>query len=237
LIASGKATRPRRPKATARAASLGGRPSRAQAEKLGERILDAAASLFLAHGYGATSIEEVARRARVSKRTFYHRFDDKPALFGAVVHRIVEKLRPPAGVPVVEGADLAAILERLAALILNAALSPQGIALHRLIVGESARFPKLAAVVNANGAAEEAVDLIAKLLERESRAGKISLDDPVFAARQFLYMVLAIPQRRALGLGPPMSAGELRDWPRDVATLFLEGCRGRRRPAARKSAR
>ena len=102
MIASGKATRSRRAKATARAGSLGGRPSRAQAEKLGERILDAATTLFLAHGYGATSIEEVARRARVSKRTFYHRFDDKPALFGAVVHRIVERLRPPGGVPVVE---------------------------------------------------------------------------------------------------------------------------------------
>ena len=237
MIASTKATRSRRAKATARAGSLGGRPSRAQAEKLGERILDAATSLFLAHGYGATSIEEVARRARVSKRTFYHRFEDKPTLFGAVVHRIVDRLRPPAGVPIVEGADLAAILERLAELILNAALSPQGIALHRLIVGESARFPKLAAVVNANGAAEEAVDLIANLLHRESRAGKIALDDPAFAARQFLYMVLAIPQRRAMGLGAPMSAGELREWPRDVATLFLEGCRLRPRPAARKSLR
>ncbi|HEX7403217.1 MAG TPA: TetR/AcrR family transcriptional regulator, partial [Usitatibacter sp.] len=97
----------------------------------------------MSHGYGATSIEEVARRTRVSKRTFYHRFDDKPALFGAVVHRIVERLRPPAGVPLVEGADLAALLERLAELILHAALSPQALALHRLIVGESARFPKL----------------------------------------------------------------------------------------------
>ncbi len=237
LARTGSATRPRRAKANARAGSLGGRPSRAQAEKLGERILDAATSLFLSHGYGATSIEEVARRAGVSKRTFYHRFDDKPALFGAVVHRIVERLRPPAGAPFVEGADLAALLEHLAQLILNAALSPQALALHRLIVGESARFPKLAAVVNANGAAEEAVELIAKLLERESRAGKIALDDPSFAARQFLYMIVAIPQRRAMGLGTPMGAGELRDWPRQVAGLFLEGCRWRPRAATRKSAR
>jgi len=81
---------PRRVRAGTRPASLGGRPSRAESEKLGERILDAATSLFLAHGYGATSIEQVARKTRISKRTFYHRFEDKPTLFGAVVNRIVE---------------------------------------------------------------------------------------------------------------------------------------------------
>src|ERR1700693_6175904 len=78
------------------------RPSRQQAARLGERIVDAATHLFMSHGYGATSVEAVARRARISKRTFYHRFDDKPALFVAVVHRIVDRLRPPADVPVLE---------------------------------------------------------------------------------------------------------------------------------------
>jgi AcrR family transcriptional regulator len=233
LARAPSATRARREKASARAASLGGRPSRAEAEKLGERILDAATSLFLEHGYGATSIERVVRRARVSKRTFYHRFDGKPALFGAVVHRIVERLRPPAGIPVIEGADLWAILQHLADLILQAALSPQAIALHRLIVGESARFPSLASAVNQHGASEAATGLIAGLLEREARAGGIAMHDPAFAARQFLHMVIAVPQRRAMGLGPPMSAGELRDWPRDVVRLFLEGCRWQLRPATR----
>ena len=215
-------------------ASRGGRPSRAQSEKLGDHILDTATTLFLTHGYGATSIEEVARRARVSKRTFYHRFEDKQALFGAVVHRIVERLRPGADVPLIEGADLPAILLRLAQLILQAALSPHAIALHRLIVGESGRFPKLAAV--ANQATDEAVTLIAGLLDREARTGRITLEDPRFAARQFLYMVIAMPQRIAMGLGVPMSAKELRDWPHDVVTLFLEGCRWRARAAARRAA-
>jgi AcrR family transcriptional regulator len=59
--------------------------------------------LFLSLGYGATSIEAVARRARGSKRTFYHRFHDKPELFVAVVHRIIDRLRPPADFPLLEG--------------------------------------------------------------------------------------------------------------------------------------
>jgi TetR/AcrR family transcriptional regulator, mexJK operon transcriptional repressor len=217
-----------------RRASRGGRPSRAQAEKLGDRILESATSLFLAHGYGATSIEQVARHARISKRTFYHRFDDKAALFAAVVHRIVEGLRPAGGMPSIEGKDLPATLRQVADLILQASLTDQAVALHRLIVGESARFPQLAAVVNKDGASEEAVGLIAGLLEHEAHAGRIALKKPAFAARQFLYMVVAVPQRRAMGLGPPLSAAELRDWPRDVVALFLEGCRWRAAPRKTK---
>jgi hypothetical protein len=52
--------------------------------------------------------------------------------------------------------------------------------------------------------------------------------DPDFAARQFLYMVITVPQRSASGLGPRMSEAQLRDWPRDVVRLFLEGCGARR---------
>jgi TetR/AcrR family transcriptional repressor of mexJK operon len=207
----------------------GGRPSREASEQLGVLILDAATNLFLTHGFGATSIEAVAQRVRISKRTFYHRFKDKPALFAAVVHRIIERLRPRADIPLIEGANLQAMLERLAALILRAALSPQAIALHRLIVAESARFPQLAAVVAREGATKEAIKLIAGLLEREAKAGRLKLDNPVFAAQQFLQMVIGLPQRRAMGLGAPMTARELGAWPRDVVHLFVNGCRGEQR--------
>ena len=204
----------------------GGRPSRTASEQLGGRILDVATHQFLSHGYGATSIESVARRARVSKRTFYHRFENKPALFAAVVHRIIDRLRPPANTPLLDGADLAQILHGLARLILGAALSPNAIALHRLIVAESARFPNLAAAVAEEGSTAEAINLIAGLLEREARAGNIAPTDPHFAAQQFLHMVIAVPQRRAMGLGPPMTPPEVEGWAHDVVQIFLNGCRG-----------
>src|SRR5271169_1283390 len=127
-----------------KAVARGGRPSRADALRLRERILVAGTELFLAEGYGSTSIEAVAARAGVSKRTFYDRFDDKSALFAAVVHRIIEDIRPPPSVPLLAGANLPEILQRLAGLILQATLSPQAIALHRLVTGESSRFPQLA---------------------------------------------------------------------------------------------
>jgi AcrR family transcriptional regulator len=203
----------------------GGRPSREAAALLGERILDVAAELFLAEGYGATSIEAVARRARVSKRTFYHRFADKAALFGAVVRRIVEGLRPPADTPLYEGGSLEEILQRLARLILRAALTPRALALNRLMVAEGQRFPELAAIVAREGGRAELVGQIAALLAREVRAGGLAIDRSAFAAEQFLQLVVASPQRRALGLGTPMTEAELDIWSDDCVNLLLNGCR------------
>lgn len=206
----------------------GGRPSRAHAQQLGERILDVATRLFTSHGYGATSIEEIARSARISKRTFYHRFRDKPEIFVAVVHRIVDRLRPPADFPLLEG-SVEKILQRLAGLILRAALSPEAIALHRMLIAESGKFPKLAALVTDRGVSKEAIRFIAGVLEREAQAGTLALDNPTFAAQQFLYMTIALPQRRAMGFGASMTSREIDAWAGDVVNLFLNGCRSRAR--------
>jgi TetR/AcrR family transcriptional regulator, mexJK operon transcriptional repressor len=203
-----------------------GRPLRADALKLREQILKAATELFLVEGYGSTSIESVASRAGISKRTFYDRFVDKAALFAAVVHYIIEHIRPPADVPLLAGASLPQILQRLAGLILKAALSPQALALHRLVTGESSRFPELAFAVETEGRQSEATDLIAGLLAREERNTKIGIEDQRFAADQFIYMVVTLPQRRALGFGTPMTAAELDAWAHKVVILFLEGYKG-----------
>jgi hypothetical protein len=44
-------------------------------------------------------------------------------------------------------------------------------------------------------------------------------------------MIISLPQRRAMGLGVPMTPAELEAWPRDVVNLFLNGCRGWARAA------
>ena len=207
----------------------GGRPLREDALKLREQILACATELFLEQGYGSTSIEAVAARARVSKRTFYDRFDDKAALFAAVVHRIIENIRPPPDVPLLAGANLTEILRRLAGLILQAALSPQAIALHRLVTGESSRFPELASAVENDGGQAEATALIAGLLSQELPTIKLSPQDQVFAAQQFIYMVVAVPQRRATGFGAPMTQTELELWGNRAVSLFLEGFTGLRK--------
>ncbi len=221
LITVGEGRRP-----PTRKTRHGGRPSRADALELRDRILQVATDLFLTEGYGSTSIEAVAGRAGVSKRTFYHRFDDKAALFAAVVHRIIEQIRPPPGVPLLQGATLQEILRRLAGLILHAALSPQAIALHRLVTAESVRFPNLVRAVYDEGWAQQATALIGDLLARELPDARLTVAQCNFAAEQFLHMVVALPQRRIMGLGVPMTPKELEAWADDAVSLFLNGCRG-----------
>ncbi len=202
----------------------GGRPTRLDSEQLRERLLDVATELLLTQGYGATSIEEVAARAGVAKRTFYHRFADKPALMEAVVARLIGALRPPRDVPLFdERQSLQEILLHLARLILRAALSPTALALHRLVVAEAQRFPDLAHAVVHEGARREAVALISGLLQRRLPNARLDADSAAFAAQQFLQLIVSLPQSRALGMGPPMSTGELEDWIVRSVALFLDG--------------
>ena len=209
----------------------GGRPSRAAAELLGEKILEIATDFFLRDGYGSTSIEAIAQAAGMSKRTFYHRYDGKPALFAAVVARIVDEIRPPPDVPLLVGTTSAAILERLGGLMLQAALAPRALALNRLIVAESARVPELVAAVSTQHGRAEAVALIAQVLRTRKDGPALSPETAEFAAGQFIQMIVSWPQRLALGLGTPLTPAEQAHWVRRTTRLFLGGCDGWDEPA------
>lgn len=62
-----------------------GRPTAAQAEAIRRTILDAAAELFMATSYEATTMEAVAKSAGVPKSTLYKRYPDKIHLIRAVL--------------------------------------------------------------------------------------------------------------------------------------------------------
>lgn len=98
--------------------------------------------------------------------------------------------------------------------------------MHRLVNAESVRFPELVRAVASDGSTSEGIALISQLLARELGASKLSEQDRAFAAQQFIFMVVALPQRRAMGFGTPMTPTELDDWASKVVALFLDGCRG-----------
>jgi len=204
----------------------GGRPSKQDAAQLKDKILDAAADLFFTHGYGATSIEAVAQHAHISKRTFYDRFQNKPDLFRAVMRRLIERLSGAVTPGLFDGKNIADVLRGLAKVVLRAALTPEALALNRLILAEAARFPELVLVVNEQGARRQAIERIAALLQKEAATGCLKISNAAFAAEQFLQMVVAIPQRRTMGLGKPMTPRELDAWADATVELFLNGCCG-----------
>ncbi len=77
------------------------RPGRPLAYSIIERrrlILAAAERFFFEQGYGASTMEEIARAAEMSKKTLYQFFSDKEAVFSelcrARICRSFRKLRP-----------------------------------------------------------------------------------------------------------------------------------------------
>jgi TetR/AcrR family transcriptional repressor of mexJK operon len=201
----------------------GGRPTAQAAALLETTILDAATAAFLADGYAATTIEAITRKCGVAKRTIYARWSGKPALFRAVLQRLMEKWLSTAG-DWTEAPDLEAALNGAAAQALAVALTPEAVALNRLLIAESARFPELPVMMQHAGASEGTAR-IAALLERAIAQGILPRQDTLFAAEQFLHLVLAGPQRRALGLGRPLDEQQSEIWRKAAVALFLSGVR------------
>jgi AcrR family transcriptional regulator len=56
-------------------------------EQTGERILDAAEALFAQRGYEGTSLREIARHAGIQQPGLYNYFENKQALYAAVLDR------------------------------------------------------------------------------------------------------------------------------------------------------
>jgi TetR/AcrR family transcriptional regulator, mexJK operon transcriptional repressor len=186
-------------------------------------ILDAATSAFLADGYAATTIEAIAKACGVAKRTIYARWSGKPALFRAVLERLMGRWLSSTG-EWPEASDLEAALSDAAARILAVALTPEAIALYRLLIAESARFPELPLMLHQSGASEGTAR-IAALLNRAIADGTLPPQDTTFAAEQFLHLLLAGPQRRALGLGPTLDERQIMTWRTATIALFLRGVR------------
>jgi AcrR family transcriptional regulator len=199
----------------------GGRPTREQAAALEEKILAVATELFFSDGFGATSIEALAARAGISKRTFYARFRDKAELFRAVFRRLIARWLPPFEASLQEGGSFEALLVRAARHILSAALSPEALALYRLLIAETPRFPELAAIMAEQGASQ-GVARIAALLQ--AGLPPLAAEERSLLAALFIDMVISIPRRRALGFGAPMSAAERDLWAERAVRLFLHGC-------------
>jgi TetR/AcrR family transcriptional repressor of mexJK operon len=201
----------------------GGRPTAVAAAMLETTILDAATTAFLADGYAATTIEAIAKACAVAKRTIYARWSGKPALFRAVLERLMARWLSGSG-HWAEVDDLEAALTDAAARILEVALTPEAIALNRLLIAESARFPELPLMLHQAGASE-GTTRIAAMLDHAVARGTLPAQDTQFAAEQFLHLLLTGPQRRALGLGPKLDEQQTLVWRTATIALFLRGVR------------
>ncbi len=121
-----------------------GRPSVFSEEERCKRILEAAERVFARVGYGAATMEEMAREAGMSKRTLYAFYADKRELFTAVIGDVEGFSGKRPHVPATAGRD-ALIVELHDRLLEMArfALSERQVRITRLIVSEAGNHPEL----------------------------------------------------------------------------------------------
>jgi TetR/AcrR family transcriptional repressor of mexJK operon len=185
------------------------------------RILAAGTEAFLARGFAGTSVEFVARQAGVSKVTVYTHFRSKEALFGAIIDGLAGRLVRRIDELALGDLPPGAALRQFGGKYLELALAASSIALHRVVVAESARIPALGPLIFAHGPAQ----VVASLAGFLARRTELRIADPRLAAEQFLGMVLGHAQLRLLlNARPPAEVrGSIAKVVDHAVEIFLRG--------------
>ncbi len=99
--------------------------------------------MFLAQGFGRTTLDQVSEAAHTGKTTLYGRFPNKEALFAAVVRRSIETMFAELE-PIPTGLSRNDRLRHAGRELARAYLAPRCIALIRMTGAEASNFPLLA---------------------------------------------------------------------------------------------
>ena len=185
-----------------------------------QAVIQAATRIFLEQGYDQASMEQIARSAGVSKQTIYNQFGNKEALFRAIItQRCTELLGTLlASDPDADGIE--EVLTRFATTLLDILLESSALALHRLIVAESRRLPRLGRLYYESGP-ERGNRRLAEYLQAQCERGVLVIDDPGLAAQQFTGSLLGALRTRALVLDETVPQADIDNTVRHTVQSFL----------------
>jgi AcrR family transcriptional regulator len=133
-------------KRVAAAPSSAAKPS-SRAVRAAERrqaIIAAGLDEFVARGFTATRLDDVAKRAGVAKGTIYLHFKDKEALFQELVRTALVPLIERLTTLPMAGGSARSIVEAFAETFLQEVVTTRRGDIVRLVMAEGARFPTLA---------------------------------------------------------------------------------------------
>lgn len=206
-LASSAAPRPR------------GRPARPDAE-LRAAILDAATWLLLNEGYGGATLEAVARRAGMAKKTVYRFAANREDLVAQVVRGWTDSFEPALAQEVASAAEVLPALARVLQTIADRALSADAVGMFRLLTADFPARNALLAVYQENGI-ERGTAMLAGWFEKLASRGLIRIKQPRQTAGLLLAMTIAEPLRQmALGLVEPLPRGSIAERIQACVALF-----------------
>lgn len=177
-------------------------------------------------GYGAANMDEIARRAGMSKKTIYQVFETKQELFAAVIDSRRNEL---AAMIESEGSDESRkpedVLRQFLRQIARFVLAPRQAALYRLAVAESQRAPELANAFYREGSTRACSPLTEWLAVQHAR-GVLHVPDPTSAAKMLFHMAIAELRVLIGQCGQPDEAA-IDDRVDYAVQVFLDGARVR----------
>ena len=139
----------------------------------------------MTHGYAATSMNQIAAAAKVSKPTLYTYFQDKAGLFVALMDRFSHRQQMLSWLQDSHtlAEDPSVVLHRLATEILDQFAGEQlSFFMIRTIIGESARFPALAKAFVAK-TEQQNIQILSQFLATHPQ---VHVAHPEIAARVFM---------------------------------------------------
>jgi len=162
-------------------------------------IIDAAIEEFRLSGFGSTSMDAVAARAQVSKRTVYNHFPSKDALFEELVRQMINTGRQVTELLYRDDLPLDIQLRRYAEQELELLADPRFLNLSRITMSEAMHSPERARKVLADVALQDSY--LESWINAAIKEKKLVDVDAKYASRQFLGLI------KALALWPQMLTG------------------------------
>lgn len=163
---------------------------RRRADARPEEILDAALAEFNAKGFDAARMEDVAKRAGLSKAGVYLYFPSKEAVLKALIEARVAPIAALARSAFLAGmSDPTTTLKQVGAMLAQRLSDPEVFAVPRLVLGLAGRYPELADYYREH-VAEVARAALENLIAEGIKRGQFRDVDPTLAARSLIGAVL-----------------------------------------------
>lgn len=162
-----------------------GRPKQMTESERRAHVVAAAGAVFLDKGYRATTMDDIAHCACMSKKTLYQVFSGKTELFDALLTESFSPITIPLEA---DGRTQRQVLTDVLFRLVNFALSDRQIAMLRLFIAEAPHSDDIAQALDRQGIGRDKGTL-GKWLAAEAARGAIKLDDPEAAASVLFHAV------------------------------------------------
>ncbi|MDX2112400.1 MAG: TetR/AcrR family transcriptional regulator [Alphaproteobacteria bacterium] len=185
-------------------------------------ILRAASRLFLRHGYTRTSMDAVAKEADVSKQTVYSYFKNKDELFCRMIEEECARHTPPDSMLEDAALSMENALFKIGMGFIDMISSPRGLAIHRLVMAEVERHPRVAKLFYDSGPLQMQ-GLLVRYLNRQVQLGALVIDDIERAASDFFALVKGrYHLRMQLRVKPLPTSRDIEKHLHDTVQVFLK---------------